>query len=186
MQDEHILDLYFARDPDAIAHTAEQYGAYLTSIASNILDAKEDAEECVCDTYLRAWNAIPPQRPRILRAFLGRITRNLSINRCRSLHAHKRGGGQVSLALDELSGCVSGSEDVETVLDRNALLEALNDWLASLPVHKRCIFLRRYWYFDSVREISARCGMTETAVSVILHRMRNSLRTYLTERGFDL
>lgn len=186
MQDEQILDLYFARDPDAIAYTAEQYGAYLTAIASNILSAKEDAEECVCDTYLRAWNAIPPTRPRILRAFLGRITRNLSINRFHSLHAHKRGGGQVSLALEELSECVSGSEDVEAALDRSMLLDALNDWLASLPAHKRCIFLRRYWSFDSVRGIAARCGMTQTAVSVTLHRLRSSLRAHLAERGFYL
>ena len=185
VQDDQILDLYFSRNPDAIQYTSDKYGAYLSTIACNILHDPQDAEECVSDTYLRTWNAIPPQRPHIFRAFLARITRNLSLNRFQQSNALKR-SRQVTLALDELSDCVSGRDDVESSLGRKALIEALNDWLSDLPVHKRCIFLRRYWYFDPIRDIAMRCGMTETAVTVTLHRLRSNLRTYLTERGFDL
>ena len=185
MQDDQILDLYFSRNPDAIQYTSDKYGAYLSTIACNILHGPQDAEECVSDTYLRTWNAIPPQRPHIFRAFLARITRNLSLNRFQQSNALKR-SRQVTLALDELSDCVSGKDDVESSLDRKALIEALNDWLSALPVHKRCIFLRRYWYFDSIRDIAMRCGMSENHVSVSLNRLRSNLRTYLTERGFDL
>ena len=186
MDDDRILALYFARDPDAIRLTDETYGAYLTSIAANILPSHQDAEECVNDTYLRAWNAIPPQCPRIFRAFLAKITRNLSLNRHQANHAQRRGGQQITLALDELAECVSGQDDVEQILDRKALPEALNGWLSALPPLKRRIFLRRYWYFDSVKEIARRTGLTQTHVSVMLHRLRHDLRTFLTERGFHI
>ena len=138
------------------------------------------------DTWLRAWNAMPPPRPGILSTFLGKITRNLSLNRYEKNRADKRGGGETPLVLDELAECVSGTDSTEQAADRRELVRAINAFLASLPPKKRRIFVCRYWYFDSVFAIAGRYGMTETHVSVTLHRLRTQLRDYLTERGFDI
>lgn len=184
MDDGEILQLYWDRDERALCATAEKYGGYCMSIALNILGSREDAEECVNDAYAGAWNAIPPHRPAVLPAFLGKITRNCSLNRYRDRRAGKRGGGELPAVLDELEECVSGGNSVEQELDRRELLRALQDFLATLPPEKRSIFLCRYWYTDSVADIAARCGMREGAVSMILHRLRARLRIYLTERGF--
>ena len=186
MEDSRIVDLYWARDEQAIPATVEKYGSYCTSIAGNILESREDAEECVNDTWLRAWNAMPPHRPGILSTFLGKITRNLSLNRYEKNRADKRGGGETLLVLDELAECVSGTDSTEQAADRRELVRAINAFLASLPPKKRRIFVCRYWYFDSVSAIAGRYGMTETHVSVTLHRLRTQLRDYLTERGFDI
>ena len=186
MDDREIIQLYWERNDGAIPATAEKYGNYCASIAGNILGNPEDAKECVNDTYLRAWNAIPPHRPDSLPTFLGRITRNLSLNRFKHLTAEKRGGGQTPLVLDELSDCISGRDDVEQQFTRRELIGAINGFLAELPPEKRRVFLWRYWYFDSVSEIAARLGATENSVSVTLHRLRVKLRGYLSERGFDL
>lgn len=138
------------------------------------------------DTWLRAWNAMPPHRPGILSTFLGKITRNLSLNRYEKNRADKRGGGETPLVLDELAECVSGTDSTEQAADRRELVRAINAFLASLPPKKRRIFVCRYWYFDSVSAIAGRYDMTETHVSVTLHRLRTQLRDYLTERGFDI
>ena len=138
------------------------------------------------DTWLRAWNAMPPHRPGIVSTFLGKITRNLSLNRYEKNRADKRGGGETPLVLDELAECVSGTDSTEQAADRRELVRAINAFLASLPPKKRRIFVCRYWNFDSVSAIAGRYGMTETHVSVTLHRLRAQLRDYLTERGFDL
>ncbi len=186
MEDEKILQMYFARDEGAIGATAEKYGSYCTSIARNILHSREDVEECVNDTYLRAWNAIPPNRPGILRTFLGKITRNLAFNRYRDNTADKRGGGEQPLVLEELAGCVAGGETVEEAFDHKALVEAINSFLDSLPEDKRRIFVCRYFYTDSIADIAGRFGMTYAGVNMTLTRLRNKLHAYLTKRGYDL
>ncbi len=185
MEDARIVQLYWERNEQAISATADKYGAYCASIARNILGDPEDVEECVSDTYLRAWNAIPPHRPQILPAFLGRITRNLALNRYRHSRADKRGGGRLPAVLEELS-FVTGGEDAEQALDRREVVDAVNSFLAGLPARKRTIFLCRYWYLDSIAEIGARFGMTEGSVSVTLSRLRRKLRDHLLERGIDV
>ena len=186
MNDGDIVQLYWDRDERAIPETAVKYGAYCAAIARNILGSIEDAEECVNDTYLRAWNAMPPSRPGKLAAFLGKITRNLSINRAAQRNAARRGGGEYSLVLDELAELVSGGDSAEQALMRRELERAVDGFLGGLPAAKRQMFVRRYWYFDSVSEIARRFGMTETNVSVTLHRLRGKLRAHLSERGFDV
>ena len=185
MEDHEIVQLYWERNQDAISATSEKYGAYCSSIARNILATQEDAEECVNDTYLNAWNAIPPNRPRLLPAFLGKITRNLAFNRYRRNMAAKRCSGEFNVVLEELKDCVSSSESVEQVFARQELLAAVNDFLASLPKEKRCIFLCRYWYADSTSDIAARFGMKDGAVSMSLNRTRKKLQQFLSERGFE-
>ncbi len=186
MEDAKIVQLYWDRDEQAIPATSDKYGSYCASIARNILGNAEDAEECVNDTYLHAWNAMPPHRPKMLSTFLGKLTRNLSLNRCRHNDAEKRGGGQSAAVLDELAELVSGGGEPEQEIDRRELLEAINVFLDELPRDKRRIFVCRYWYFDSVSEIAARFGLTENRVSVTLSRLRRKLHDYLSERGFML
>lgn len=186
MDDAKIVQLYWDRDEQAIPATAAKYGSYCTSIAKSILGSAEDAEECVNDTYWNAWNAMPPNRPSVLSAFLGKIVRNVSLNRYRHNTADKRGGGELPVVLDELAELVSGRDDVEQALDRRELVKAIDDFLDSLPKRKKTIFVRRYWYFDSISAIAARFGMTENNVSVTLNRLRTRLHDYLLERGFTL
>ena len=186
MLDSQIVQLYWDRDERAIPETAAAYGGYCFTIAHNILDSTQDAEECVNDTWLRAWNAIPPHRPSVLSAFLGRITRNLALQLFRRDHARKRGGGEIDLVFEELSECVSGSESAEQLADALALKEAIRDFLSALPVRKRKIFVLRYWYAESVAQIARRMRMSENSVSVTLHRLRAALRAHLEERGFTL
>ena len=186
MEDEAIVALYWARDEGAIPATAEKYGAYCAAIAGNILESPQDAEECVNDTYLSAWNAMPPHRPARLATFLGKLTRNLSFNRYKARRADKRGSGQLPLVLDELGECVSGREDVEETVDRKELIRALDDFLTTLPRRSRDLFVRRYWYADPIAAIARRYGRTEGSVAMDLSRTRRKLKAYLTERGFDL
>lgn len=186
MEDSGIIALYWARDQEAIRETSEKYGAYCGSIAQNILGNSADAEECVNDTWLKAWDSMPPQRPAVLSAFLDRITRNLSLNRYHIRAAAKRGGGEVPLVLDELAEVAPGGESVEGALDRRELIRAVDRFLERLPPEKRGIFLSRYWYFDPVAEIAARFGRTENNVAVMLSRLRQKLRRELLEGGFAL
>lgn len=186
MEDKSIIQLYWDRNDRAIAATAEKYGGYCASIARNILGSSEDAEECVNDTYLNAWNAMPTHWPEQLSTFLGKITRNLSFNRYRNGHAAKRGGGETALILDELAECVSGTETVEQIVDRRELVRAINAFVKDLPPVKRSIFVRRYWYADAVRQIADDCRIQPGSVSKILERERKQLKTYLAERGFEL
>jgi len=186
MDDEEILRLYWARDEAAIPATAEKYGGYCTAIARNILGDRQDAEECVNDTWLRAWNAIPPHRPAVLAAFLGKITRNLAFNRSQYRTAARRGSGNLPTVLDELNELISGGDSPEQELQNRELSAAIEEFLADLPREKRNIFICRYWYTDSLADIAARFGMTEGAVAMTLHRLRQKLRRHLTERGFPL
>lgn len=186
MDDAKIVRLYWDRDERAIPATAEKYGNYCASIAKNILGNREDAEECVNDTYWNAWNSIPPNRPSILATFLGKIVRNLSFNRYKHNTADKRGGGQATAVLDEIAEVVSDTNTVEQEIDRKELVQAIDSFLDRLPSGKKRIFVCRYWYFDSISDIASRVGMTQNNVSVTLNRLRLKLRKYLLERGFEL
>ena len=186
MDDAKIVQMYFDRNEQAIPATADKYGNYCISIANNILGNHEDAEECVNDTYLNTWNAIPPHRPKMLSTFLGKIVRNLAFNRYKHNTADKRGGGEITAVLDELAGCVSGNDNVEQAYEHKELVAAINDFLGTLPAEKRNIFVCRYWYTDSISDIAARFDMTYSAVSMMLNRLRTKLHNYLTERGYEL
>ena len=186
MEDKEIIGLYLDRNEQAIAATSEKYGSYCKSISVNILKNDEDAEECVNDTYMKAWNAIPPQIPVIFSAFLGKIVRNISFNRYRQNTSQKRRGSEIPLILDELSEIVSGKESVEDEIDKKELLRAINGFLNSISEYKRGIFIRRYWYSDKVSDIAKRYGKSENSVSVELNRVRKNLREYLLKRGFEL
>lgn len=184
MEDKSIIQLYWDRSEQAIVETDSKYGAYCYSIAHNILTNREDAEESVSDTYLAAWRAMPPRRPSILSAFLGKITRHISIDRWRSRTASKRGGGEMTLALEELGDCVSGEETPETQLLRRELAVRINTFLEGLPETERSVFLCRYWYLDSIAETAAYFGFTESKVKTMLHRTREKLRKTLEKEGY--
>lgn len=184
MEDKQIIDLYFGRSEQAIAETDAKYGHYCYSIAYNILTNKEDSEESVSDTYMAAWNHIPPRRPAILATFLGKITRHLSIDRWRSRSAAKRGGGEMVLALEELEDCVPGGESAERILERKQLAALFNRLLEALPETERSVFLCRYWYLDSVSDIAEHFSFTESKVKSMLHRTRIKLRKALEKEGY--
>ena len=179
MEDQKIIDLYFARSEQAIQETDAKYGGYCYSIAFNILTNQEDSEECVSDTYLSAWNAMPPKRPNFLSAFLGRITRYISIDRWRKRSSQKRGGGEIPLALEELLECVSQSESIEDTLQRKQAAAALNRFLDALPEAERRVLLCRYWYLDSIASIAEKTGFTPGKVATMLCRTRKKLRICL-------
>ena len=183
MEDQAIIDLYFQRSEHAIAETAAKYGGYCYSIANNILGNKEDSEECVSDTWLAAWNAMPPRRPGVLSVFLGRITRNGALDRWRRRQAFKRGGGEVTLALEELRGCVADPENLETAYAHKETVRAVNSLLDKLTETERNVFLRRYWCVDTVADIAASFGFTEGKVKSMLHRTRLKLRKQLEKEG---
>ena len=181
MEDAGILALYFARDEQALAETQKKYGPSLFSVSYQILRCQQDAEECVNDTYIRAWNAIPPTKPTFLGAFLLKITRNLSLSYYKAARAAKRGGGQVEALTQELSDCVTGSP--ELLLEAAELSRLLDKFLRTLPQKERCVFLRRYWYCDSISDIAAQCHMASGTVKSSLHRTRGKLKRYLQEEG---
>ncbi|MDO5401387.1 MAG: sigma-70 family RNA polymerase sigma factor [Eubacteriales bacterium] len=183
MEDNAIVDLYWDRSEEAISQSAVKYGGYCYSIAYNILTSNEDAEESVSDTWLAAWNAMPPRRPSVLATFLGKLTRHLSIDRWRERHAAKRGGGEMVLALEELAGCVSGSGTPEDALRQKELRRCLNRFLAALPDAERQVFLGRYWYLDSVSQVAEHMDFSESKVKSMLLRIRGRLRAELEKEG---
>ncbi len=183
MEDGQIIELYWERDQRAVGETDGKYGRHLRGISRNLLGSREDAEECVNDTYLRAWNAIPPARPQAFRSWLGQITRNLSLDRWKRLRAEKRGGG-AELLLGELEECVpSASDGPERALEDRELAELLSAFLRGLSREGRAMFLRRYWYGQSVSEIGAALGCGEGKVKSSLFRSRKALRAYLEKEG---
>lgn len=184
MRDEAILDLYFARDERAIDETRLRYGAYCGALAMRLLDSREDAEECVQDTYLAAWNRIPPDRPQVLRVFLGRITRNLAISRYRRERAAKR-FAPLEQQLDELADCLPSGDSVEVQMEIRELGRFISRWLDSLPEGDRNLFIRRYWYGVSVEELAGETGARANTVSQRLRRLRLSLRDKLEEETGD-
>ena len=186
MDDKQIIDLYWARSESAIAETDRKYRKYCHRIAFNILADSQDSEECVNDTYLKAWSVIPPKRPVKLSTFLGKITRNLALNRYEKRTAEKRGGGEVSVALDELAECVPDANSVERMVDNRILTDKLNMFLEELPAESRRIFLRRYWELCSIHEIAEFYGISESKVKVSLFRTRGKLRSFLEQEGIAL
>lgn len=183
MKDTEILDLYWVRDERAIAETQSAYGSYCYSIAWHILYDREDADECVNDTWFRAWNAIPPGRPGRLALFLGTITRNLSLDRWKEKRTMKRGGGELPAALDELAECVPDSRSTEEAVEAAELERLINAFLHTLPERECSVFLRRYWYVEEYGEIAERYGMKLNTVKTSLFRTRNKLREYLEKEG---
>ncbi|MBQ7338681.1 MAG: RNA polymerase sigma factor [Clostridia bacterium] len=179
--DNAIVEMYHARDEQAIAESARKYGKYCHSIAYAILHNDEDAEECVNDTYIKAWESMPPHRPTRLSTYLGKLTRNLSISRYRRDHAKKRFDGHEAV-LDEMGECVPDTEG-QSLSDQLALRDAINGFLASLPTRTRIVFLRRYWYFCSIYTIARTMGMSESDVKVTLMRTRNQFKAYLEKEG---
>ena len=186
MDDQYIIDLYFARDEAAIAETERKYGNYLSSVAYNILADREDTKECVNDTYYKAWNTIPPNKPQVLRCFLAKITRNLSLNLVEMKNTLKRGKGQLAAALEELEECIPSPQNVENEADENSLTEFINAFLSTLPKKKRIVFVKKYWYLDSIRDIAASTGLSESNVKTILMRTRAKLKKALEEEGVTL
>lgn len=183
MDDNSIIALYFQRSESAIGETAKKYNGYCYRIAYNILANNEDSEESVSDTWLTAWNVIPPHRPSYLAAFLGKITRHISIDRWRSRTAQKRGGGEVAVALDELRDCVSGGPNPEGEYERKELADCVNRFLDTLPETERSVFLCRYWYLDTVPAIALSFGFSRSKVTSMLHRTRKKLKLHLEQEG---
>ena len=181
MEDAEIIDLYWARDQRAIDETHGKYGGFLTSIAWNILRSHGDAEECVNDTYLRTWNAIPPARPTAFRAWLGRIIRNLSLDRWKQSRTAKRGGEGMEVLLGELSDCVPAPHGTETALEDQEIASLISDFLRRQSRETRVIFLRRYWYGQNLSEIAEVLGCGEGKVKSSLFRTRKALRAYLEQ-----
>lgn len=183
MEDKAIIDLYFARSERAISETSVKYGGFCYSIAYNILSNREDSEESVNDTYLAAWNNIPPRHPAVLGAFLGKMTRYISLNRWKHNAAKKRGGGSVELALEELEACVSAGDATVQQFARKEITRCVNRVLEGLPKTERQVFMCRYWYLDSLEVICANFGFSESKVKSMLHRTRGKLRRALEEEG---
>ena len=184
MDDKAIVELYFARSEKAISETANKYGGYCYSIANNILSNKEDSEESVNDTYLAAWNNMPPRHPSILATFLGKITRYISLDRWKSRSAYKRGGGEVTLALDELDECLASGESTEEAVEKKELIRSINRFLDNLPETERNLFVCRYWYLDPVQQIADRYGFTLSKTASMLRRTREKLCKQLKKEGF--
>lgn len=186
MKDQEIIELYWKRDEAAISATADTYGKYCHCISYNILHNNEDADECVNDTWLNAWESIPPQKPNRLATYLGKITRNLSLNRYSLRTAQKRGMGQVELTLSELEECVPAQTDLEQIVDEMVLVDAIEAFLHAQPRTARSIFIGRYWYLYPIRELADAYRMSESKVVSLLFRMRNKLKLHLEKEGICL
>ncbi|MBQ3196053.1 MAG: sigma-70 family RNA polymerase sigma factor [Clostridia bacterium] len=186
MNDDKIVELYLLRNEKAIKATAYKYGKYCYSIAYGILENREDAEECVNEAYLNTWNCIPPQRPKLLRTFIGKITRNLSLKLYEKRSAEKRGGGQAALCLEELAECIPANSDGGRIADDIAIKQLLNGFLEGLPTDMRRVFVRRYWYMSSVAEIADMYGFTHSKVATLLHRGRKKLKALLEKEGIEI
>lgn len=184
MEDFQIIELYFKRKEEAIHETDSKYGSYCFSVAENILHNTEDSEECVSDTWLKAWNAIPPQRPTVLRMFLAKITRNLSFNRFHARNAEKRGRGELPLVLDELAECIAHESDTENEYMAKELEQCIRLFVRELPERDGNVFVRRYFFTEPVSVIAKRYSMTENNVMVILSRTRKKLRAHLCKEGY--
>lgn len=182
MDDNQIIKLFFERDEQAIVEISQTYGSYCHTIAMNILNNKEDAEECVNDTWIKSWNSIPPQKPVSLKTYVGRILRNTAIN----LYHHKKAAKRyqvVNIMLDDLSECISASSTIDDIFDQQQLSETISRWLRSLPEKERHIFIRRYWYGDSVQTLAEEYYISANAMTSRLKRLRAKLRIYLEQEG---
>lgn len=186
MQDEEIIALYQQRDEQAIKETELKYSRYLLKIAYNILSDREDSKECVNETYLKAWRSIPPHDPKVLSAYLGKITRQLSIDLFRTKNREKRKASEYAVSLCELEECVPDGETAELMTDTKLLAEAINSYLRTLSAQARSVFVGRYYFSDSVKKIAGYCNMSESKVKSMLYRTRQGLKKYLTKEGFEI
>lgn len=184
MEDSRIVELYWLRSEDAIAQTSNKYGKYCYSIAYHILDDAGDADEAVNDTYMGAWNSMPPHRPSILSTFLGKITRRISINHWKAQKAEKRGGGEIPIALDELEEAILSPDTPEQIITAQELTESIDRFLCSLPDEERDMFVCRYWFLAPIAEISEKFGTSTSKTKSTLFRTRNKLKFYLKQEGF--
>ncbi len=184
MEDSDIVDLYWNRSQNAISETSNKYGKYCYSIAYNILYNAEDSDEAVNDTYLGAWNSMPPNRPTVLSTYLGKITRRVSINKLNERKADKRGGGEILIALDELSDCVPSKGSVDKTVERKELIHYINKFLAQTQKEDRDIFVLRYWFVMPIKDISIELNMSESKIKSVLFRMRKKLNKFLKKEGY--
>lgn len=184
MTDDKIIQLFFQRQEVAIKETQKKYGSYCFKIANSILNNKEDSEECLNDTWLKAWESIPPTRPTYFNLFLAKIVRNFAINKYRSKHTHKRGKGEIALVLDELEECIIGEIDVETLYIAEELQNTINKFVRGLSEKDGNVFIRRYFYADPIKDISKRYHISENNVRVMLSRTRNRLKLMLEKEGY--
>ena len=183
MDDAGIVSLYWERNEQAIEESESKYSGYCHAIAYRILTDHEDADESVNDTWLAAWESMPPHRPSVLAAYLGKITRRISLNRWRDSSRDKRGGGEVSLSLDELAECVPGRQNVERTMELAELTEAVNRFLAGLPAVERDVFVCRYWFLAPLREIGEKFEFSESKTKSMLFRTRKKLLAHLEKEG---
>lgn len=186
MNDKKIIELYNERDERAITHTDKKYGNFLKKISYNIVFDMEDAKECLNDTYYRAWNAIPPEKPNILSVFLARITRFVSVDLLRKKTAERRGGGEYELSLSELSEIVSGNDNTEDTAIQNEMVRSIDAFLQKLPQKSCDMFVMRYFYGDSVNDIAKALSLSSSNVKTTLHRTRECLKDYLKKEGYTL
>ncbi len=186
MDDHKILDLFWERSDAAIGEVSAKYGKFCHSVAMQILHNMMDAEECVNDTWLHAWNSIPPSRPTLLQAYLGKITRNLSLDRWKRNTAQKRGGSQVELLLEELEDCISAEDSVEDEVETKVVAQLISDFLREQPEMGRWLFIRRYWYGDSIAQLAEKTKFTESYVKTSLFRLRQKLKKRLEEEEVAL
>jgi len=186
MDDEKIVSLYWQRDESAIRETEEKYDRYLHKIAYNILANHEDSRESVNDTYLAAWDSMPPHKPSVLSTYLAKITRRLSIDCFRRRTRQKRQASEYAISLEELGDCVSGGNTTEEIVNVKLLADAIGIYLRTLPEEARNLFIGRYYFLDSLKEAAAYCGMTESKAKSMLHRTRLGLKDYLRKEGFEL
>lgn len=185
MDDKEIIELYWERDERAIKETSLKYEKLCTYIANNILSSREDCEECVNDTWLGVWNAIPTKRPEKFSAFVSKITRNLALKKYEYISAAKRDYSVVT-SLEELGECVSGTDSIESEMEKRNIENAINQFLWKQKEEKRNVFIRRYWYFDSIESICARTGFSQSKIKSMLYGTRRKLRRYLESEGIEI
>ena len=186
MTDEAFVVLYWERDERAVQESKDKYDRYLTAIAVNIVTDREDAKESVNDSYLAAWNSIPPHRPSVLRTYLGKLTRRIAIDRFRTRCRQKRGGSEFALSLSELEDCLSSPHTPEASLDAAELARAISTFLRNCSEDARRLFIGRYYYLDPLKNVARYCGMSESKAKSLLYRTRCELKTYLQKEGFSL
>lgn len=186
MEDRRIVELYLERSEEAITQTDIKYGRYCHKIAYNILGNDEDSEECVNDAYMRTWGSIPPNEPESLSSFIGKITRNLALDKVRQKNSDKRGAGEVPLALDELSECISGGDQIVKLHDSEDITTALNEFLEGLSKLERNVFMRRYWMLEPIDSIAKRYDITVSKTTTMLFRLRGKLKKHFMKEGIPL
>lgn len=186
MQDEKIIQLYWERNESAIKETQKTYEKYLSKIIYNVLGNIQDSTECLNDTYLKIWNSIPPNRPAVFSVYIGKIARETAIDAYRKQNRSKRKPSEYTLALDEISECVSGKENTEKSVETNLLGKEISSFLRTVSEDKRTVFIMRYYYADSIKDISEYTNMSESKVKGILHRTRKELKKHLEKEGFEI